>query len=88
MAESQSYHTQDSNPTDFELTHHVVPGEPGRDHLEEMAEAFIIEFMRMRWSNDRILNMFRNPFYMGPHSVYREKGEQFVFDLVKSLRKV
>lgn len=73
---------------DFELTHHVVPGEPGRDHFAEMAEAFIIEFKRMRWSNERILDMFRNPFYMGPHYVYKEKGEQFVVDLINSLRKV
>lgn len=86
MAESQSFHTQESNPTDFELTHHVVPGELGRDYVEEMAEAFIVEFMRMRWSNERILNMFRNPFYMGPHYVYKAKGEHYVIDLIKNIR--
>ena len=73
--------------TDFELTHHVVPGEPGRDHVEEIAEAFIIEFKRMRWTDEAVLAMFRNPFYAGPHSVYREKGEQFVVELINSLRK-
>ena len=72
---------------DFELTHHVVPGEPGRDHIAEMAEAFIIEFMRMRWTDKAILNMFGNPFYAGPHYVYREKGEQFVVELISTLRK-
>lgn len=86
MAESRPYQIQDSNPTDFELTHHMVPGEPGRDHVEEMAEAFIIEFMRMRWTNERILEMFRNPFYMGPHYVYKAKGEQYVIDLIKNIR--
>ena len=72
--------------TDFELTHAVVPGEPGRDHVDEMAEAFIIEFVRMRWTNDAILHMFRNPFYAGPHSVYVEKGEQYVIDKLKYFR--
>ncbi len=73
--------------TDFELTHHVVPGEPGRDHVDEMAEAFIVEFMRMRWTKDAILNVFRNPFYAGPHSAYKEKGEHYVIDKLNSFRR-
>lgn len=74
------------NPSDFELTHYVVPGEAGRDHIEEMAEAFVIEFKRMRWTDEAILAMFRNPFYAGPHYVYKEKGEQCVIDLIKNIR--
>lgn len=73
------------SPNDFELTHHIVPGEPGRDHIEEMAEAFVIEFKRMRWTNQMILNVFRNPFYTGPHYVYREKGEEYVVELIGSV---
>lgn len=68
--------------TDFELTHHVVPGDPDRDHTAEMAEAFIIEFKRMRWTNESILAVFRNPFYAGPYSVYKERGEEYVADLL------
>lgn len=74
------------DPSDFELTHHVVPGEPGRDHITEMAEAFIIEFKRMRWTDEAILAMFRNPFYAGPHYVYKERGEQYVVELLDSIR--
>ena len=73
---------QFENPADFELTHHLVPGEPGRDHVEEMAEAFIIEFKRMRWSNDAIVALFRNPYYAGPHYVYKERGEEFIKQLL------
>ena len=29
MAETEKF----EDPTDFELTHHVVPGEPARDHI-------------------------------------------------------
>lgn len=78
---------QFDNPLDFELTNHIVPGEPGRDHVEEMAEAFVIEFKRMRWSDELILNVFRSPYYGGPHYVYREKGEEFVADLLSRCSK-
>lgn len=74
------------SPNDFELTHHVVPGEPGRDHLEEMAETFVVELKRMRWSDERILAAFRNPFYAGPFAVYQERGENFVVELLQSCR--
>jgi hypothetical protein len=72
--------------SNFELTHHVVPGEPGRDHIAEMAEAFVIEFKRMRWTDKAILTAFRNPFYVGPHHVYTEKGEEFVLELLESVK--
>jgi len=73
------------NPTDFELTHFVVPGEEGRDHIAEMAEAFVIELKRMRWSNEKILNAFRNPFYAGPYYAFKERGEEYVRDLVEGV---
>ena len=75
------------SPADFELTHYVVPGESGRDHISEMAEAFIIEFKRMRWTDEAILSMFRNPFYAGPHYVYKERGEQYVVDLLNCFKR-
>ena len=82
MAETTAF----ESPSDFELTHHVVPGGPGRDHIEEMAVAFIIEFKRMRWTNEAILAMFRNPFYAGPYYVYKERGEEYVLELLEAVR--
>ncbi|MBI4428898.1 MAG: hypothetical protein HY562_07250 [Ignavibacteriales bacterium] len=73
------------NPTDFELTHVVVPGEEGRDHVAEMAETFVIELKRMHWSNEKILAAFRNPFYAGPYYAFKERGEEYVRDLVESV---
>ena len=73
-------------PNDFELMHQIVPGESGRDHTEEMAETYIIELKRMWWSNEAILQMFRNPFYAGPHQVYRDRGEGFICDLLERCR--
>jgi len=81
---SEIQHTE--SPDDFELTHHVVPGEAGRDHIKEMAEAFVIEFKRMRWTDEMILNVFRNPFYAGPHYVYKERGEEYVMELLENVK--
>jgi len=80
MKEQQQYETS----SDFELTHCIVPGEAGRDHVAEMAETFIIELIRMRWTREAILDLFRNPFYAGPHYVYKERGEEYVVKLLNS----
>jgi hypothetical protein len=74
------------NPTDFELTHYVVPGENGRDHVSEMAETFVIELKRMKWTNERILQAFQNPFYAGPHYAFQERGEEYIRELIESVR--
>lgn len=81
----EELHTEDDR-SDFELTHHIVPGEQGRDHIAEMAEAFILEFKRMRWTDESILSTFRNPFYAGPYYVYKERGEEYIRDLLNRLR--
>ena len=53
--------------------------------LEEMARVFVEEFARMGWDRDRILDMFRNPFYRGPHVVYRARGEPFVIRMIDNV---
>jgi len=57
--------------------------EEGRDHLEEMAVAFVDEFRRMGWTDERILALFRNPFYRGPYAVYAARGEAYVRALME-----
>ena len=59
-----------------------VEPEEGRDHLREMAVAFIDEFRRMGWDDERVLALFRNPFYRGPHSVLTARGEAYVRSLL------
>ncbi len=59
-----------------------VEGEEGRDHLGEMAVAFIDEFRRMGWDDDQIMVLFRNPFFRGPHMVYATRGEEYVRKLM------
>ena len=58
---------------------------PDDQALTEMAWCFAEEYARMGWSGERILRLFRNPFYRGPHRILRLKGEQFVRGLIESV---
>ena len=59
-----------------------IPDTEGAASLVEMARVFIDEFARMGWARGRILEVFRNPFYRGPHIVWRTYGDEFVQRLV------
>lgn len=52
----------------------------------EMAYVFADEYMRMGYPDNAVLNLFRDPFYRAPHSVFRAKGEDFVKELVQRVR--
>ncbi|MFQ6020145.1 MAG: hypothetical protein ACE5KW_05240, partial [Dehalococcoidia bacterium] len=56
--------------------------DPDDEALAEMARCFVEEYARMGWSGERILRLFRNPFYRGPHRILRLKGEEFVHGLI------
>jgi hypothetical protein len=60
---------------------------PDDKALTEMAWCFVEEYARMGWSGDRILRLFRNPFYRGPHQILRMKGEDFVRSLIESIEQ-
>lgn len=60
---------------------------PDDEALTEMAWCFVEEYARMGWSGERILRLFRNPFYRGPHQILRVKGEDFVRSLTESIEQ-
>lgn len=41
----------------------------------DMAYVFAEEFARMGYDADRLMRLFRNPFYAGAHDAYRRLGE-------------
>jgi hypothetical protein len=67
----------------FTMVGVAVPGDGDAD-LVNMACAFAEEFLRMGWPAERVLALFRSPFYQGPHAVYRAKGEEWVKALLAS----
>ncbi len=64
----------------LELTGHALITE--EDTTPAMAECFVEEFMRIGYSPDRILALFRNPHYIGMDMVRQKHGEQFVRDCI------
>ncbi len=61
----------------------VLERGPDDGALTEMAWCFVEEYARMGWSGERILRLFRNPFYRGPHQILRRKGADFVRGLIE-----
>ena len=60
---------------------------PDDEALAEMAWCFVEEYARIGWSGERILRLFRNPFYRGPHQILRMKGEDFVRSLIETVEQ-
>ena len=56
------------------------------DALGEMARCLVEEYLREGWEEERLLALFRNPFYRGPHLIYRARGEDFVRAVIAEAR--
>lgn len=54
----------------------------GAGALEEMARCLVEEYVRAGWEADRLLALFRNPFYRTLHVIHRQLGEDCVRRLV------
>ena len=64
----------------LELNGAVVPC--SEDNDEEMAVAFIEEFLMLDYEPSRLMDIFRDPNHVGPHRVYANKGEAWVAGLI------
>jgi hypothetical protein len=72
----------------FELVGVQMQEGPDEQALEEMASCFIEEYARMGWNGERILKLFRNPFYRGPNQILRAKGEEFIRERIEKITGV
>lgn len=54
----------------------------GEAGLRDMALCFAEEFVRDGWDAGRLFEMFKNPFYHGPHLAWRQKGDAFVREVI------
>jgi hypothetical protein len=50
-----------------------------------MAECFVEEYVRMGWDEPRLMTLFVNPLFMATHRIYRQKGEDYVRDLIRKM---
>jgi hypothetical protein len=54
----------------------------------EMVYGFAEEFAKMGFDADRILSLFRQPFYAGAHAAWRELGEARVAAIIRETLEV
>ena len=47
-----------------------------------MAECLVEEYVRLGWSERRLLGLFTNPLFLATHRVYQQKGEAYVRALI------
>ncbi len=50
--------------------------------LRDMALCFAEEFIRQGFNKEKLLQVFKNPFYQGPYLVFQQKGEDFVRSVI------
>jgi hypothetical protein len=55
------------------------------DTTEEMARTFVEEFALLGFPPEKIMRLFRNPFYAGAHMVYTQRGEDFIQGLLRDV---
>ena len=72
---------QDPDATDpMALTGVETPA--ARADVEAMALGLAEEFAAQGYDETRLLRMFRNPFYAGPHLAFRQLGEARIRELI------
>ena len=54
---------------------------------DELAGAIVEEFLRMGLSDPELLGLFHDPFYAGPHAIWRSRGEAYVLGLIERGRE-
>lgn len=74
-----------AEPSDPLVATAVAVPTPGYDGMAAMARAFVEEFALAGWPEERIARMFRLPRYVAPHTVYRQKGPEFIDRLIASV---
>ena len=53
------------------------------DATTDMAYVFAEEFARMGYDAERLMRLFRNPFYAGAHDAYQRLGDEAVRRIVE-----
>ncbi len=62
-------------------------GPDGNEAMAAMAESLADEFLRMGYSSEQVMQMFRDPFYRTTHAIWRAWGEERVRAVVLPLAR-
>lgn len=75
----------EAHPDDpYELVGALYPAAPGA--TEEMVRCIIEEYVRLGWTDRQLWQLFRNPFFRATHAIYRQRGEDYVREIIESVR--
>ncbi len=81
--------TKEFEPEDpLELVGVGLEKPPDDAALDEMACSIVEEYMRMGWTGENIMRLFRNPAFHMTHNILRLKGEDYVQGLVAHVDEV
>jgi hypothetical protein len=65
----------------FEINGVEMPGQTEAE-LRDMVLCIAEEFVREGWSEEKLLEMFKNPFYQGPYLAWKQKGDEYVLAII------
>lgn len=60
----------------------------GEAEVWDMALCYAEEFARDGWSEEKLMAMFKNPYYQGPHLVWLQKGDAFVLSVIQEAMRM
>ena len=75
----------DPDPTDPMTLHGVAVETDDPTAMREMASCFIDEYLRMGFTRDRVLGMFKIPQYIGPYMAYESLGKETITELIDEI---
>ena len=64
-----------------------VPFDDPEEGLLEAARCYVEEYITMGYTDSMLFQMFRKPFYMGLHPIYKIKGDEFVREFIGESRQ-
>ena len=73
-------HFEEDDP--YALIGQGFPCPEGFDSVGEMTRCLIEEYALLGFDSNRVLRLFQNPGYQGPHGVYLSRGDSYVRQLV------
>ncbi len=62
-------------------------GPDGDEAMAAMAESLADEFLRMGYSTEQVMQMFRDPFYQMTHAIWQAWGDEPVRRIVHGLAR-
>lgn len=85
MAEKEFDH---ADPFTLNGTVLTLPPEEAKAAEEEMAACFIEEYLRLGYTEEKILEFFNSPFYRGTFEIRKTRGEKFVREMIRRIASI